>query len=133
MSSTNEFEIDGTKFQIRPLKLKQQQKGLALVTHAILPAIVGGSDGKMDPVTIAQAVERLPELFDIFAAVAKVDWQGRGYVDLAAFAENVFERRPDLYIAFIAECVATEYSAFLSGSGRTVLEAAANRFASLLA
>lgn len=133
MSEANEFEIDGVQFKLEPLKLKQQQKGLAIVAHAILPAVLGGEGEKFDPVAIVGGIERLPELFDIFAAKTKVKWQDVGFVELTSFAENVFERRPDLYIAFVAECVATEYAAFLSGRGKSVLEGAANRFASLLA
>lgn len=131
MSEANEFEISGVKFKLEPLKLKQQQKGLAIVMHAILPAVLG-DEGKIDATAIVQGVERLPELFDIFAAVTKVQWQEQGFVPLAAFADNVFVRRPDLYIAFVAECVACEYAAFLNGSGASVLEQAASRFGSLL-
>lgn len=133
MSEANEFEVDGVKFKLEPLKLKQQQKGLAIVMHAILPAVLGTDEGKLDAVAIVKGVERLPELFDIFAAATQVDWQGRGFVPLVNFSDNVFVRRPDLFIAYVAECVAVEYSAFLSGTGRSVLETAASRFSSLLA
>ncbi len=132
MSEASEFEIDGVKFKLEPLKLKQQQKGLAIVVHAILPAIMAGTAEKIDVAAIVQGVERLPELFDIFAAASKVEWQGMGYVKLADFQDNVFTRRPDLFIAYVAECVATEYSAFLSANGQSVLARAAKRFESLM-
>jgi hypothetical protein len=133
MSEANEFEVGSWKFRLEPLKLKQSQKGLAIVLHAILPAALGAGDGKIDPVAVVEGVDRLPELFDIFAAKATVLWQEQGYMPLAAMADNVFERRPDLFIGFVAECVALEYASFLNGSGATVLEKAASRFSSLTA
>jgi hypothetical protein len=132
MSEADEFAVDGVKFKLEPLKLKQQQKGLAIVMHAILPAVLGSDEGKLDAVAIVKGVERLPELFDIFAAVTKVEWQDKGFVALSTFSDNIFERRPDLFVGYVAECVALEYAAFLSGSGKSVLEAAASRFSSLL-
>lgn len=130
---SNEFQVDGVQFQLEPLKLKQQQKGLAIVMHSILPAILASNDEKIDAAAIVQGVERLPELFDIFAEATKVEWQEKGYVKLLPFADNVFQRRPDLFVGFVAECVAIEYAVFLNGSGKSVLAQAAKRFESLLA
>jgi len=133
MTEANEFEVDGVKFRLEPLKLKQQQKGLAIVAHAILPAILASTNDKIDAVAIVQGIERLPELFDIFAAKTKVIWDGDKPMALDTMADNVFERRPDLFIGYVAECVAIEYAAFLNGRGKSVLDQAASRFGSLLA
>lgn len=137
MSEANSFEVGGVQFQLEPLKLKQQQKGLTIVAHAILPALMATGAEKVDVTEIVRGIERLPELFDIFAAVTKVNWQANDgetrFVPLVAFADNVFSRRADLFVGYVAECLALEYACFLDGSGKSVLTQAEKRFASLLA
>ncbi len=137
MSEATDFEVDGVKFKLEPLKLKQQMKGEALVLGAVLPAMYALGRGA-ENVTAAdigdmlKGFDRLPDLFDIFVGKSKVEWQGKGYVELAGFADNVFERRGDLLVAYVAECVAIEYACFLAERGRNVVSKALEKFASLM-
>jgi hypothetical protein len=134
--SENNFSVGDVKFQLEPLKLKQQMKGETIVCGALLPAIVAFGGGALTASAIADVLkgfDRLPELFDLFVSKAKVDFNDKGFVALEPFAENVFARRGDLLLGFVAECVALEYGCFLDERGKNVLLKAAEKFGFLLA
>ena len=127
-----EFSVGDFQFRVAPLKIVKQMRGLAIVSNVILPAIAGSTNG-LSPAGIAaalQGLDSLPELFSLFAEGSKVNWQGN-WVSLATFADNVFARRSDLWVGYLAECIHYEYSSFLDERGASVLAQAASRFASL--
>lgn len=129
-----EFVVGEFQFRVLPLKLEKQMRGLAIVSGVLLPAIADAKDG-LTPQGIASSLkglDSLPELFSLFAEVTKVNWQGN-WVGLAAFKDNVFARRADLWLGYLSECVHVEFSSFLDERGQSVLAQAANRYASLLA
>lgn len=135
MSDPTSFEVGEVKFQLEPLKLKQQMKGELIVAGAILPGIAAFGSGAFTPAAIVdmlKGLERLPELFDLFVAKAKVSWQDKGFVPLEPFAEDVFQRRGDLLLGFVTECIFAEYGSFLDDRGKAVLLKAAARFGFLL-
>jgi hypothetical protein len=135
MSEATSFVVGNVQFQLEPLKLKQQMKGETIVCGALLPGIVAFGGGALTAAAIADVLkgfERLPELFDIFVAKAKVNWAEKGFVPLEPFAEDVFKRRGDLLLGFVAECVSIEYGCFLDERGKSVLSKAAEKFGSLL-
>ena len=129
-----EFVVGDFKFRVNPLKLEKQMRGLTIVTGVLLPAIADAKDG-LTPAGIASALkglDSLPELFALFAEQTKVEWQGN-WVKLSTFQDDVFARRADLWMGYIAECVHVEYSSFLDERGKSVMTQAANLFSSLLA
>lgn len=133
------FEIDGTTFEITPLKLKQALKAESLLVEALFPAFASlasiGKFGSIDPQALA-GLSRISELTDIFAAVCKVDWdKGAGStarVPLAPFLDQVFSRRNAVHLAWLVACVEWQFSDFFDGTGGTLLTHAASRFESLL-
>jgi hypothetical protein len=129
-----EFVVGDFQFRVNPLKIENQMRGLAIVTSVLLPAIADVKDG-LTPQGIASAIkglDSLPELFALFAGVTKVNWQGN-WVALATFKDDVFARRADLWLGYLAECIHVEYSSFLDERGKSVMTQAANLFSSLLA
>jgi len=133
MSDVSKFVVGTYEFELAPLPLKQQMKGWSIVGALILPIFVGGGGLSLEGIQGALAgVDRIGDLFDMFAARAKVNWNGSGMVELPAFSDQVFQRRSDLLLAFLAECVAAEYGSFLDERGRTVLTQVERRFDSLL-
>lgn len=134
----HEFTVDGTTFAIEPLKLKQALKAEALLVEVLLPAfasLAGASRGIVDPASLA-ALERLPELVDIFLGRSWVDWAKGGTattrVPLASFADLVFERRNAALLAWLSACIEWQFADFFDAAGRSLLAGAANRFSSLL-
>ena len=129
-----EFEIDGVKFKVNPLKLRDQMRGWAILANVLLPAAVGFD--QKEPESIASALsglDRLPELFDMFAPRTEVKFGGRdGFLDLKTFEDDVFARRSDLLLAYLVECVVSEFGPLLAERGRNVLMGTGKRFASLL-
>lgn len=135
MTEPTTFQVGEYTFRLAPLKLKKAMAGWSILANVILPAMISVAADELDAKSLASAIagiERLPDLFDMFAEVAQVDWQGKGFVPLKAFQENVFERRSDLLLAFLAECVAIEFGPLVSANGRVILIGAANKFTSLL-
>ncbi len=127
-----EFIVGDFSFKVQALKLKPSQRGLALVAGVLIPAFAGMAT--LTPAGLQAAIQgldTLPELYDLFAGVTQVEWQGK-YVSLATFQDNVFSRRMDLMLGYVAECVHAEYSSFLDANGKAVLAQAASRFGFLL-
>lgn len=136
---THEFTIDGTTFEVAPLKLKQSLRAEALLVEVFLPAVASLASATktavIDPASLA-GLSRLGELVDLFAGVCRVDWDKGGgavaRVALTPFLDNVFARRNAALLAWLAACVEWQYADFFDASGRALLEGAANRFGSLL-
>lgn len=132
MSEPSTFIVGEFKFKVEPLKLKKQQRGLALVTNVLLPAFAGMAIASTEGIANAlRGLDHLPEIYDLFADVSKVEWNGN-FVPLKTFEDNVFCRRADLMVGYVAECVHAEYSSFLDERGKAVLAQAGSLFASLL-
>lgn len=131
MSDVVEIQVGERQFRLKPLKLMPQMKGWAIISQVLIPAFVGLESGAIGPQTLA-GVERLPELYALYAAEAQVCWDGK-WVPLKTFEDNVFLRRSDLLLAFVAEATHAEYGSFLDERGKTVLAATVNRLRSLLA
>lgn len=134
--SSNEttFKVGEYAFELAPLKVKSAMKGWGIVGSVLLPIFAGEGTFSLQGISGALAgIDRIGELFDLFADVAKVQWQANGMVSVKTFADNVFGRRSDLILGFLAECVLAEYGSFLDETGKAVLSTAGSRFASLLA
>ena len=132
------FEIDGTTFEITPLKLKQALKAESLLVEALFPAFASlasiGKFGSIDPQALA-GLSRISELTDIFAAVCRVDWDKGGStarVPLAPFLDQVFSRRNAAHLAWLVACVEWQFADFFDGTGGTLLTSVASRFESLM-
>jgi len=130
-----EFQIEEAQFKVQPLKLKDAMRGWAILANVLLPAAFGLD--QQGPAAIAGALsglERLPELFDMFAPRTQVKFGAvPSFAPLATFAEDVFARRSDLLLAYLVECVVTEFGPLLDARGRSVLQQTGSRFGSLLA
>lgn len=127
----NEFTIAGTSFRQMPLKLKPALKAEAIIAEAILPAAAAGAAGGGFVAGALAGLERLPDLVDLFAGVSKVLWESK-WVDLAPFADLVFERKNALLLAWLAACIEWQFADFFDGTGLPLLEAVGSRFTSLL-
>lgn len=135
----NEFTIDGTTFEVTPLKLKQALKAEALLVEVFLPAVASLASATktavIDPASLA-GLSRLGELVDLFAGVSRVDWDKGGgataRVALTPFLDAVFARRNAALLAWLAACVEWQFADFFGESGRALLEEAGSRFGSLL-
>jgi hypothetical protein len=132
VQSAFEFEVGDRAFKLKPLKLEPQMEGLALVTEALLPAFVAfGNGANMRPSDVAEAlrgVQKLPQFVKLFVEQTEVKWSNDQFVPLKNFQDLVFARRPDLLVGYVAECVWSEYSAFLNESGKAILAKAGSRF-----
>jgi hypothetical protein len=134
----HEFEIDGTTFELAPLKLKQALKAQALLVQGLLPAALTISQavrgGYVDPAALA-GLERIEELVDLFAGQCKVDWNTgtqTARVPLPRFIDLVFSRRNAAMLAWLATCIDWQFADFFDGSGLPLVQQAASRFVSLL-
>jgi hypothetical protein len=131
---SDSFMVGDIQFELSPLKLEQQMAGWGILGSVVLPAIgqLASQDMSKDGIaSVLAGVERLPELLKMFAGACKVQWQSQGMVPLTPFLDNVFSRRSDLVLGFLAECVTIEYASFLDERGKSVLLKAASRFAFL--
>jgi hypothetical protein len=132
----HEFEIDGTTFELTPLKLKQALKAQALLVQVVLPAgaaFAHVAEG-IDPAALA-GLERIDELVDLFAGQCKVDWNTgtqTARVPLKSFLDQVFSRRNAAMLAWLATCIDWQFADFFDGSGLPLVKQAASRFVSLL-
>lgn len=129
-----EFTIDEVEFKLEPLKLKDAMRGWGILANVLLPAAFGLD--QQGPQAVAGALaglDRLPELFDMFAPRTKVKFGTiQGHVELTKFADDVFARRSDLLLAYLVECVVSEFGPLQEERGRNVLKATVNRFGSLM-
>ncbi len=129
-----EFTVGEYQFTLAPLKVKEQMRGWAIVGSVLLPIFAGEGTFSIEGLRGALAsMDRIGELFDMFADKSKVMWQTNGMVSVKTFADNVFGRRSDLLVGFLAECVIQEYGSFLDENGKAVLSKVVDRYASLLA
>lgn len=131
MSSATDFEIDGTKFRLKPLKVENQLVLLGLIAPA-LGALKGGGD----VAGAVSALSNLPKLFRLFCASCEamgdgmLDTNKPTYAALEGFADVVFERKPAKLVAFVVQCTSLELGDFLDGNGLALIKAAASRFTS---
>lgn len=134
MSDPTKFTVGEFAFELAPLKVKQTMRGWSIVGSVLLPMFAGEGTFSLDGIKGALAgMDRIGDLFDMFADAAKVQWQTNGMVSVKTFADNVFARRSDLLVGFLAECILLEYGSFLDESGKSVLSKVGDRYASLLA
>lgn len=138
MSEPSKFVIEGREFVLSPLKLKEQMAGWSIVGSILLPIFASGEGLNVEALNRAlQSIDRLYELQQMFAAVCVVDWDGGNgapkKVPLKTFGDNIFARRSDILLRFVAECVLAEYGSFLDDRGRSVLSSLEDHFASLTA
>jgi hypothetical protein len=134
----HEFEIDGTTFELTPLKLKQALKAQALLVQVLLPAALtvahAVKGGYVDPAALA-GLDRVDELVDLFAGVCKVNWNTgtqTARVPLKSFLDQVFSRRNAAMLAWLAACIDWQFADFFDGTGLPLVQQAVNRFVSLL-
>lgn len=124
MAEPTEFEIDGVEFQLSPLKVKAQLRAMALLA----PIALGLA--KESPGADALAsLDRLPELVALMAERCTTTWDGKR-LPLASFQDNVFERKPTLLLAWLAECVRIELGDFLDETGQSRIKAMVSKFVS---
>lgn len=133
---THEFTIDGTLFEVAPLKLKQSLKVESLLVEVCFPAFASlatASKFGVDPASLA-GLARLGELVDAFSGVCKFDRAntGKASVALNGFLDEVFARRNAALLAWLAVCIEWQFADFFDGSGLPLLRDAASRFESLL-
>ncbi len=107
------FEIEGIRFELKPLKVDDACSGMDLLT--------GDS-----------TVAKMAKLLKLFAPVSRVSRSTDGtlvggslMVPLTTFQEEVFGGRLDLLIAFVEQAVQSEYGAFLAKAGVELPSAAA--------
>lgn len=119
MPESSRFEIGGTTYEVRRLKVKDSLAGLKLVGKVLAPAL--GEAARAPDGQIGHALERvvdgldcLPQLLDLFAPATKFVAQTGSLVELGPFVEDQFAGRPDLCVEFIARAVQAEYGAFFS-------------------
>ena len=121
MASTTDFEVEGLRFEVRPLSVDDACLSLELLGKALGPAameVLGGEApdfGKILTALLSNA-SQVSGLLKIYAAVSKFDRAGNGVmVDLKPFVGEVFGRRLDLAVAFLAQAVRAEHAYFLGG------------------
>ena len=136
MKSPVEFEIDGLTFKVAPLKVKAAMRGWSILSGALLSALNGLDAPSTETLAnVLSGLDRLPEMFDLFSDVAQVKLPGvSGFTRLREFEDDVFARRSDRILAFLVECVASEFGPLLDDAGKSViLKSVGNRFGFLLA
>lgn len=119
--SPTEFELEGTRFELKRLSPEDACMGLQVLGQALGPAAVAVLGGEApDYGAILQALltqaSKAYDLLKLFAPRAKFDRSNNGsMVDLKPFVGDVFGGRIDLMIAFLVHAVRAEYACFLSG------------------
>jgi hypothetical protein len=116
MRETQEFEVDGLRFEFAEMPLEKTCKGAELVSELVAGA-QGGTLQERVAGAAAKAISKLPALVDIFAPFCKVEGDGVGAgrkVPLGTFKGEVFNGRLDRAILFVAHCAAVEYADFLA-------------------
>jgi hypothetical protein len=124
-----EFQIDELQFRLEPMKVQQALKGLKILSQIVAPIFTSG-DGegnpdwsKLDKALLSSLIEVndcLPTFIDEFKHLCKVNWQGK-WVPVANFLDLIFQGRTTLLLAWLIECLGSQYSDFLSASGRELL------------
>ena len=134
----HEFIVDGTKFQLKPLKLKQALKAQSILVNAALPAFFAAFSlrqgvSKDSVGSLVAGLERLDELVEIFASVTDYERvPGAAMLPVRTFLDEIFERRNAALLAWLVECVAWQFADFFGGTGLRLLEERASLFISLL-
>lgn len=121
MTATTAFMLDGKAFELRPLPLDESCRGLELLATVLGPAFGSASDAQAIALALTKAGE-LPKLVGLFAKHTRFDRQNDGVMTaLAPFVGDVFERRLDLALLFVAHAVKAEYAAFLDTANQAAL------------
>lgn len=123
------FTVGDVQFTVRRLKPRVSLGGLRLVGKLLLPALAearAAAAGQIGNAVqkIVEGLDCLPELLDLFSAVAQFESDGaQGTIKrpsptaLRPLVDEVFEGHPDWMVEFIARCVMNEYGSFLAESG----------------
>lgn len=145
MSGGTQFTVGGFTFAVKPLGYKKSLEGLSILADGLLPTIKNAADalklldGAAESVegkffeSLGLSIKQLPQLCELFEPVSTVQLPpSNAWVPLEGSSEGVFGKRPTLVLAWLTECLISEYGDFLSESGRKILGETGNRFTSLL-
>jgi hypothetical protein len=135
--SATEFELDGRRFELKPLSPEDSCLGLEILGRALGPAVVlafgaspgpvsdnesaGSAGSSFNPSQLVQALltqaSQLAALLKLFVPRTKFDRAGNGnLVELQLFSDEVFGGRIDLTVAFLIHAVRAEYARALGGN-----------------
>jgi hypothetical protein len=138
-----EFEVEGQRFRIKPLKVKDAedlaQPLVELLTPAAAALLSEGksfNDVQQALLGIGRATKQLPLFREKFAAVCEFESQaqsGKPWLPLSKFIDDVFERKHKRYYAWVRECITKEFGDFLAEIGQGAMEKLEAKLSSFLA
>lgn len=128
-----EFEVEDQGFRIRPLKVKDAEDLAQPLVELLTPAASAMlSEGKsfrevQDAMLgLGRATKQVPLFREKFARVcqyASKAQEGKPWLPLEPFLDDVFERKHKLYYAWLRECITLEFGDFLAEIGQGAMKA----------
>jgi len=133
-----EFEIAGQAFYLERLDPEDSLRGMSMISPimGVVGSIQAAEEGEFGNITaqLVGAADQLPGLLKLFVPYAKtqLDPNGPKKVSLGTTYKHAFKGRPEVMIAFLANCIQVEYGTFLAGEGLAVVgQAVGSLFKSL--
>lgn len=122
----DEFEIDGVKFELSPLKVEQSLELLPDLFALIAPVAAAANAEDLTPEVIKGAIEggvsglrNLPKFTKAFASRCKVErGEGKMVAMVGQIFDQAFERKMALQLKWLVQCLKLEYADFLAAGGQ---------------
>lgn len=139
---SEEFEVEGALFRLKPLSVFEAEALAVCLTDAFTPAIgvvlsaKANSDLSNGMKNLARSVEQAPRFRAAFAKNCEYYRDGAGgWVPLSSksFFEEAFQRKHLRYYSWLAKCIQLEFGDFLAEIGKSIQTAmkTASRLTSL--
>lgn len=137
-----EFEAGGMRFRLKPLKVKDAEDLAQPLVELLTPAAAALlSEGKsFHDVSqalfgVGRAAKQLPVFREKFARVCQYEsqeQQGKPWLSVETFLDDVFQRNQTRYYAWLRECITLEFGDFLAGIGQGAIQKLEDKLSSFL-